>query len=609
MPLVTPWASWAEWQECYSQLFTLDDASIRAYGVQTCELWRARGHIPLAVDVTAALTELALMPETMPSGPSEHTVRLAYAMAITRLVNGVVDPLQQGARAASVLRLAQTVGLPAALVECRHECTHNRLPSIDRLRLAVDQALLWLHEQYWLPQSALLAEVTGTLQGCLHAYSNSTTERCKRGEPPLRKHVLACAQEIERSLDPIQVSTHLVPALLDGGFLVPPSPGGACESACGTDGAANSTAAEVADATRWLQWGAVLARLSKQWPQHLFGAALLLGCARRLQHESVAVGPPGLTPTEASRRLLALQSLATRLLGTGGDGSAADGGAAGLVVADPSTVQQAASVAVRAAHGWGRPLVLRALRVSGQMPSTVQESVRRLVSIQEAASGLTRGESLPDGLLTARPSPMRTGDASADLRASEQADGQAGAGAAGLSNASDGALSGTPPSAEALSARAVLPLLVKPICSGSPWLVCSRWAPTAIGAPPPAAAVAAALAARVAEGAVGGSFSSATDPFSGVHTHLAGGGEGALQAAPMPVCESESGAGDLGDLDGSRPVACIIQLLMSRDGAPAAPREEMDTGRAQPTGKRKQQHVATSDASPKPSSGRKKRRS
>ena len=67
-----------------------------------------------------------------------------YAMALTRLVNGVVDPLQQKAHAASVHQLALEQGLPASLVDVRHECTHNRLPSLPTLRLGAEQALLWL---------------------------------------------------------------------------------------------------------------------------------------------------------------------------------------------------------------------------------------------------------------------------------------------------------------------------------------------------------------------------------------------------------------------------------------------------------------------------------
>ena len=155
---VTPWASWSEWESVYAALFALDDTEARYLGLQRVETWRSRGHVPLAVDATSGLTEVMLA-EASERGPSEHALALMYAMAITRLVNGLVDPLQQGQRATSVHFLARELGLPPAMVELRHESTHNRLPSLSRLRLAADQALLWLHQHYWLPQRSLVADV------------------------------------------------------------------------------------------------------------------------------------------------------------------------------------------------------------------------------------------------------------------------------------------------------------------------------------------------------------------------------------------------------------------------------------------------------------------
>ena len=158
-----------------------------------------------------------------PTPLSEHAQGLMYAMAITRLVNGIVDPMQQASRALSVKRLAQSVGMPTVLVELRHECTHNRMPSLDRaLRAAADEALLWLHGHYWLPQQALRVECSDSIHGCLRTYQQAAESRLADGEQPLRKDVVACALGLEKAVAPAWLATHLVAALFDHGYLAPP---------------------------------------------------------------------------------------------------------------------------------------------------------------------------------------------------------------------------------------------------------------------------------------------------------------------------------------------------------------------------------------------------
>ena len=122
------WSSWAEWRALYADLFALDDDVRRRAGVQRVATWRSRGRVPHAVEATCSLAELALADAADAASPL--ALALTYAMALTRLVNGVVDPLQQKAHAASVHQLALEQGLPASLVDVRHECTHNRLPSL-----------------------------------------------------------------------------------------------------------------------------------------------------------------------------------------------------------------------------------------------------------------------------------------------------------------------------------------------------------------------------------------------------------------------------------------------------------------------------------------------
>lgn len=77
------------------------------------------------------------------SGTSSSIVlRQAYALAIIRLVNGLVDPLQQGIYARPISSIAAQIGLPSWLVEVRHAATHEDLPSLDLLREAATQVKL-----------------------------------------------------------------------------------------------------------------------------------------------------------------------------------------------------------------------------------------------------------------------------------------------------------------------------------------------------------------------------------------------------------------------------------------------------------------------------------
>jgi ribosomal biogenesis protein LAS1 len=70
---------------------------------------------------------------------SALALRQSYAIAIIRLVNGLVDPLQVGTYARSINAIAAQLGLPSWLVELRHAATHEELPSLDLLREASRQ--------------------------------------------------------------------------------------------------------------------------------------------------------------------------------------------------------------------------------------------------------------------------------------------------------------------------------------------------------------------------------------------------------------------------------------------------------------------------------------
>jgi ribosomal biogenesis protein LAS1 len=57
--------------------------------------------------------------------------RQSYPTALICLVNGLVDSLQAGTHARSLLSIASQIGLPAWLIELRHAATHEDLPSLQ----------------------------------------------------------------------------------------------------------------------------------------------------------------------------------------------------------------------------------------------------------------------------------------------------------------------------------------------------------------------------------------------------------------------------------------------------------------------------------------------
>ncbi len=82
---------------------------------------------------------------------SEIERRLLHATAVLRCVNGLVEPGQKGVTAAPVQSLARNVGLPAWVVDMRHEISHKELPSLSTLRLGSDFLLkyLWGYVHYY----------------------------------------------------------------------------------------------------------------------------------------------------------------------------------------------------------------------------------------------------------------------------------------------------------------------------------------------------------------------------------------------------------------------------------------------------------------------------
>ncbi|KAF8321616.1 Las1-domain-containing protein [Clavulina sp. PMI_390] len=160
LPRRVPWKSFSELEQVFSWVFSPEaDDTTKQLALNRLASWRAITQIPHAIESTwmilsVVLEDSALSARTSGSLASVTNLRQSYSMAIIRLVNGLVDPLQQGVYARPITTIASQIGLPIWLVELRHAATHEDLPSLALLRDAAHESLTWLLNNYWLPTVA-----------------------------------------------------------------------------------------------------------------------------------------------------------------------------------------------------------------------------------------------------------------------------------------------------------------------------------------------------------------------------------------------------------------------------------------------------------------------
>ncbi|MCO5581228.1 hypothetical protein L7F22_035106 [Adiantum nelumboides] len=145
----------------------------------TIAAWRARSSLPVAVEVTWDLISIQRTDpffrgsSCLEASFSNELLCLMYAMAIMRLINGVVDHSKKQS-SLSVADRAETVGLPRMLVDIRHEVAHQELPSLSYLRLASKEAIDWLKVHYWEAQKQVLDNTHKHLQDKLQVFASSS---------------------------------------------------------------------------------------------------------------------------------------------------------------------------------------------------------------------------------------------------------------------------------------------------------------------------------------------------------------------------------------------------------------------------------------------------
>jgi len=71
---------------------------------------------------------------------------MTYAMAIVRFINGMADPMQTGPYARPISMIAQRLGIPAEIVQLRHQATHEDLPSLNVLQSGLWSCIAYLRD-------------------------------------------------------------------------------------------------------------------------------------------------------------------------------------------------------------------------------------------------------------------------------------------------------------------------------------------------------------------------------------------------------------------------------------------------------------------------------
>lgn len=295
-----PWCSWRSWQQTYRNLISQDAGAVQN-GLDKVAAWRCRGKLPLSVDALACLVSVqmrdpcGLFSNHAAEEEDDAVLRMQYAMVIIRLVNGVADSGQKSRTANSVATITAAAGLPRALVDLRHEATHNELPSLPVLRSAAVQAISWLRNTYWERQEICLqdamrrcAKLLRVIVHCQRLVSQGDCTQFSGSASAAQERLHAKVMEL-KSLIPSATASLLAHALLQPSVLqLPysrvgssvdcddPPKGSSASSSCPNKAAKRTIShgerQSVAGATSRLallqqrEWQAVMQCLQREWP-------------------------------------------------------------------------------------------------------------------------------------------------------------------------------------------------------------------------------------------------------------------------------------------------------------------------------------------------------
>ena len=166
--------------------------------------------------------------------------RLVGMLNRDRFVTGMTDMEQTSKYKQTMFDIANQVGLPESMIQLRHEIIHGEMPSLAALRIASQQSLQWLYEQYWIyldelrepldetVNSNTLAEESQNfkvrLKNITRNYAKSFLRSTEKGkDETLRKYLAsnACQEVVKVCRDNTTKLSLLVEVLLERKMLLP----------------------------------------------------------------------------------------------------------------------------------------------------------------------------------------------------------------------------------------------------------------------------------------------------------------------------------------------------------------------------------------------------
>ena len=142
---IVPWSSFHEWKVVYHMLSQEQYES----AIEILEMWQSRS-VKISVAVECTLFYLSIKAEK--ERCSDLSQRLMLSSFVIKFVNGLVDREQVQFFAQSVTELATKLEIPRWISDLRHDCTHDKLPSLPVLEDACEMIFDWLWRNYWQPQ-------------------------------------------------------------------------------------------------------------------------------------------------------------------------------------------------------------------------------------------------------------------------------------------------------------------------------------------------------------------------------------------------------------------------------------------------------------------------
>ncbi|MCJ1284052.1 rRNA-processing protein las1 [Xylographa opegraphella] len=163
-------------------------------------MWKMKRPIPDDIESTGLLTEAVL--NDQPDTVSSEAMELMYSAAFSRFVTLLVDGYRQKRKhQENMYDVGVNIGLPKRFVELRHEINHGKMPTLATLRTYTQQALNWLHHDYW--------KHLGATKARKFEDSDPTEAFRLTIDHDLAQHRVTCLHAINSRVPPMKAATEM----------------------------------------------------------------------------------------------------------------------------------------------------------------------------------------------------------------------------------------------------------------------------------------------------------------------------------------------------------------------------------------------------------------